>query len=48
MNCVNEKDLDGANVINFIMGRIFQDFGIDYKDREGCESIFNRFSKDMF
>ena len=48
MDCVNEKDLDGSNVINFIMGRIYQDFGIDYKDRKGCESIFNRFSKDMF
>jgi hypothetical protein len=48
MDCVNEKDLDGSNVINFIMGRIYQDFNLEYTDRKGCESIFNRFSKNMF
>lgn len=48
MNCVKQEDLDGSAVINTIMGRIYQDFGLDYTNREGCESIFNRFSKNMF
>lgn len=48
MNCVKQEDLDGSAVINFIMGRIYQDFNMEYKPRKGCESIFNRFSKNMF
>jgi hypothetical protein len=48
MNCVKQEDLNGSAVINTIMGRIYQDFGLDYTNREGCESIFNRFSKNMF
>ena len=48
MNCVKQEDLDGSAVINFIMGRIYQDFNLEYTDRKGCESIFNRFSKNMF
>lgn len=48
MNCVKQEDLDGSAVVNTIMGRIYQDFGLDYTNREGCESIFNRFSKNMF
>lgn len=48
MNCVKPEDLDGSAVINTIMGRIYQDMNMEYVNREGCESIFNRFSKEMF
>ena len=48
MNCVKQEDLDGSAIINFIMGRIYKDMDLEYINREGCESIFNRFSKEMF
>lgn len=48
MNCVKQEDLDGSAIINFIMGRIYKDMNLEYTHRDGCESIFNRFSKEMF
>ena len=48
MNCVKQEDLDGSAVVNFIMNRIYEDMNLEYTHREGCESIFNRFSKEMF
>lgn len=48
MNCVKQEDLDGSAVVNTIMSRIYQDFDMEYTNRPGVESIFNRFSKEMF
>ena len=48
MNCVKQEDLDGSAIVNTIMGRIYQDFDMEYTNRPGVESIFNRFSKEMF
>lgn len=47
-NCIQDEDLDGSNLINFIMGRIAKDAGEKYKRRPGVEAIFNHFSKDVF
>jgi len=48
MDCIRPEDLDGSNVVNFIMSRIYKDMDLEYINREGCESIFNRFSREMF
>lgn len=48
MDCISPEDLDGSNVVNFIMGRIYKDMNLEYINREGCESIFNRFSREIF
>lgn len=48
MDCIKPEDLDGSNVVNFIMSRIYKDMNLEYINREGCESIFNRFSREMF
>lgn len=48
INCIKEEDLDGSAVVNFIMSSIYKDMGIEYINREGVESIFDRFSRKMF
>ena len=48
MACIKPDDLNGSNVVNNIMGRIYQDMGLDYTPRDGVESVFNRFSRQLF
>lgn len=48
MNCIKPEYLDGSEVVNNIMGGVYRDMGLEYTDRPGVESIFNRFSREMF
>jgi hypothetical protein len=48
ISCVKQEDLDGSAIVNTIMRRIYEDFNMEYTERAGVESIFNRFSNKMF
>lgn len=48
LDCITPNDLNGSTFINFIMNTIYKDLNIEYTERDGVESIFNRFSKNMF
>ena len=48
LNCIKPEYLDGSEVVNNIMGGIYNDLGLEYTKRDGVESIFNRFSKELF
>ena len=48
MDCIKPDDLNGSNVVNNIMGRIYQEMGLEYTPRAGVESVFNRFSRQLF
>jgi hypothetical protein len=47
-NCISEDDLNGKRMNNFIFNKIAEDLGFEYKEKEGCESIFDHFSKTVF
>lgn len=47
-DCISEDDLTGKRMNNFIFNEIAKDLGFDYTDKEGVESIFNHFSKEVF
>lgn len=47
-NCISEDDLNGKRMNNFIFNHIAEDLGFEYKEKEGCESIFDHFSKTVF
>ena len=46
--CISEDDLNGKRMNNFIFNKIAEDLGFDYVEKNGCESIFDHFSKDVF
>lgn len=46
--CIKPEYLDGSEVVNNIMGRIYKEMNLDYEPRVGVEPIFNRFSRQMF
>ena len=48
MACIKPEYLDGSEVVNNIMGGVYKDMGLEYEPREGVESIFNRFEREMF
>lgn len=46
--CISEDDLNGKRMNNFIFNKIAKDIGFNYIDKNGCESIFDHFSKEVF
>ena len=46
--CISEDDLNGKRMNNFIFNTIASDLGFEYTNKEGCESIFDHFAKDIF
>lgn len=48
LNCIDESDLDGSKVNNFVFGMISEDLGFDYEaPAKGVPAIFDRFDKDF-
>lgn len=45
---ISEDDLNGKRINNFIFNSIAKDLGFEYTDKEGVESIFDHFSKNVF
>ena len=48
LDCIKPEHLDGSEVVNNIMGRIYKEMNLEYEPRKGVEPIFNRFSRQMF
>lgn len=46
--CISPDDLNGKRMNNFIFNAIAKDLAFEYVEKEGCESIFDHFSKNVF
>lgn len=46
--CIEEDDLNGKRINNFIFNEIAKDLGFTYNEKNGCDSIFDHFSKTVF
>ena len=47
-DCIDKDDLNGKRMNNFIFNTIAKDLGFDYINKEGVDSIFDHFSKNVF